>query len=212
MAAEEDRDDFPISGYGRRRLLDAGLRLFDERGLDGVSARAISQAAGHRNVAAVSYHFGSIEDLIRAVIERHSQLIDARRHAILDELEGAGRVAPRAALDAIIAPLVAELDHLDGRRYLRIVNQVVNHPVYHAYTSLAFAPSLMRAGAHVAPLLAHLPHARRQHRVANALGYGIFALAEQARLIDAEQPPRERLTADELTAELVVTLEALLGA
>ncbi|MEO6512386.1 MAG: TetR family transcriptional regulator [Nocardioides sp.] len=39
---------------GRRRLVDAARRLFDEHGVHGVSARAISQAAGHRNVAAVN--------------------------------------------------------------------------------------------------------------------------------------------------------------
>jgi AcrR family transcriptional regulator len=52
----------------RQRLIDATRRLLAEHGEGGVSLRAITEAAG-ANVAAVSYHFGSKETLVRAAIE-----------------------------------------------------------------------------------------------------------------------------------------------
>src|SRR3954453_17286967 len=56
-------------GQTRQRLIDATLDLLAERGESGASLRAITDSAG-ANVAAVSYHFGSKEALVRAAIEQ----------------------------------------------------------------------------------------------------------------------------------------------
>ncbi len=42
------------------RLLDAALEMISERGEDGVTLRELTDAA-EANVAAVSYHFGSLK-------------------------------------------------------------------------------------------------------------------------------------------------------
>ena len=52
----------------RTRLMDAALDLLAERGEDGVSLRELTDAA-QANVAAVSYHFGSLKSLRDAAIE-----------------------------------------------------------------------------------------------------------------------------------------------
>lgn len=52
----------------RTRLLDAALDQLAERGEDGVNLRELTDAAG-ANVAAVSYHFGSLKSLCDAAIE-----------------------------------------------------------------------------------------------------------------------------------------------
>jgi AcrR family transcriptional regulator len=52
----------------RARLLDATLDLLAERGEGGVVLRELTEAAG-ANVAAVSYHFGSLQSLCDAAIE-----------------------------------------------------------------------------------------------------------------------------------------------
>lgn len=52
----------------RTRLLDAALDLLAERGEDAVSLRDLTDAA-QANVAAVSYHFGSLKSLCEAAIE-----------------------------------------------------------------------------------------------------------------------------------------------
>ena len=70
----------------RERILEAAESLFAERGFDSVSLRDITGAAG-ANVAAVNYHFGSKDNLIDAVIERHATPINQARIAHLDAAE-----------------------------------------------------------------------------------------------------------------------------
>jgi AcrR family transcriptional regulator len=67
----------------RDRILDAAEKLFAERGIAGASLRAIT-AAADANVAAVHYHFGSKDDLVRAVVLRRLQPLN---HARLCKLE-----------------------------------------------------------------------------------------------------------------------------
>lgn len=73
-----------------RRLKQVACRLFAERGVDGVTVREIAEAAGQKNHAAVGYHFGSKEALIRELVLDGAVLIDERRNAALDRLEAAG--------------------------------------------------------------------------------------------------------------------------
>jgi AcrR family transcriptional regulator len=62
--------------------MDAALSLLSERGEDGVTLRELTQAAG-ANVAAVSYHFGSLPALCEAAIEYAlEQYLDAQREAV----------------------------------------------------------------------------------------------------------------------------------
>ncbi len=53
----------------REQLLDVAERLFAERGYDAVSVREVTSGAG-ANLAAVSYHFGSKEELYVAAVRR----------------------------------------------------------------------------------------------------------------------------------------------
>jgi TetR/AcrR family transcriptional regulator, regulator of cefoperazone and chloramphenicol sensitivity len=53
----------------RLALLDAAEALFSERGYGGVSTREIVEQAG-ANIAAIRYHFGSKEELYKAVLQR----------------------------------------------------------------------------------------------------------------------------------------------
>jgi AcrR family transcriptional regulator len=204
-------DDFPISGYGRRRLVDTAEQLIDQNGIDTTSARAIAAAAGHRNTAAVNYHFGTRDNLVRAVLDRRVTELDTRRHALLDELDPA-TATPLDALTALLRPLIELLDDPGGRRYLRVLNQGANHPAYHDRATLDFSTSLTRAAALLAPLLDHLPPPQRAHRARLAFGLTLFALAEHARLIDTTPPPRPVLTNDEFLTDLTTSTIAFLTA
>jgi AcrR family transcriptional regulator len=205
-------DPFPISGYGRRRLLETAEELLDERGLDGASARAISAASGHRNTAAVVYHFGNRDNLVRAVLTRRADVLDAERNALLDELEAKGLVEPTDALRASLQPLVALLDDASGRRYLRLLNQAANHPAFFGEANIMFRSSVARGAMHLLPLLAHLPAEVRPDRAQRCLGMVLYALAEQARLIDARPPLRPVLDNETFMNDLITSTVAALRA
>ena len=66
----------------RTRLMEAALDLLAVRGEDGVTLRAVTDAAG-ANVAAVSYHFGSLKSLCDASVEHAlERYLDAQEEAL----------------------------------------------------------------------------------------------------------------------------------
>lgn len=77
----------------------AALKLFAERGIDGVTVRQIAEAAGQKNHAAVGYHFGSKEELVRELIVDGARFIDDQRNAWLDRAEANG--GPHSVLEVI---------------------------------------------------------------------------------------------------------------
>ncbi len=91
-----------------QRILDAAETLFAQRGLAGASLRAITAQAGV-NLAAIHYHFGSKEELIRAMYARRLEPINRRRLEMLEAAERASapRPAPlEAVVDALAAPVL----------------------------------------------------------------------------------------------------------
>src|SRR5215211_1789067 len=78
----------------RQRLLEATRALIAEHGEDGVTLRAITDAA-NANVAAVSYHFGSKEALCRATCE------EAIGRLVEDQIAGLRQLGEDATLEEI---------------------------------------------------------------------------------------------------------------
>jgi AcrR family transcriptional regulator len=93
------------------RILEAAERLFAEHGVAGTSVRAITEQA-QVNVAAVNYHFGSKENLVRAVIARRLSGLEAARSTALDELEARAAREGRAPtvkelIESLVSPVFA---------------------------------------------------------------------------------------------------------
>jgi AcrR family transcriptional regulator len=82
----------------KTRILNAAEELFGERGYAATSLRNVTDAAG-ANIAAVNYHFGSKEGLLRAVVSRAMAAVNADRDRLLNDLEAAER--PPAVEDLV---------------------------------------------------------------------------------------------------------------
>lgn len=90
----------------RRNLLDAAERLFARHGVDAASLRTITREAG-ANLAAVHYHFGSKDALVRAVFARRLAPMNEERLKLLDAAE-ADRDPPdlEAVIRAFVEPVL----------------------------------------------------------------------------------------------------------
>ncbi len=90
----------------RTRLMEAALELLAERGEAGVTLRELTDAAD-ANVAAVSYHFGSLQSLCDAAIEQ------ALERYLIAQQETVSALASEATLEelaeAFARPMISAL-------------------------------------------------------------------------------------------------------
>ncbi|MEX1155146.1 TetR/AcrR family transcriptional regulator [Parvibaculum sp.] len=85
----------------RDLILDTAEQLFAERGFFGVSVRDITDTAAIR-LASVNYHFGTKDELFRAVVERRFREIDAERRQCFAALEPRlARMSKREIVEAV---------------------------------------------------------------------------------------------------------------
>jgi AcrR family transcriptional regulator len=129
----------------RARILHAAETLFIERGFASSSLRTIT-ARARVNLAAVNYHFGSKEALIREVFERHLAPLNQARIAYLDRLEAEanGRpLGPDRIVEAMVAPaLQVSRDPLKGGAvFLRLLGRAFYEP---RQSMTAFLPTQYR--------------------------------------------------------------------
>ncbi len=90
----------------RERLLEEGLRLFAERGFEGVGIREVA-AAAETNIASIAFHFSGKEGLYAAVVARVAGELAALHRAALDA--AAARTDADASPAARAGVMVAEL-------------------------------------------------------------------------------------------------------
>lgn len=140
------------------RILAAAEALFMEQGYAATSLRAIT-AKAQVNLAAVNYHFGSKEALIREVFDRRLGPLNQARldHLARLEFEAGGRaLTPEKILEAMIAPVVQlSRDPLKrGAVFLRLLGRALSEPadtmkqvlpIHYRDVVLRFKDALVRA-------------------------------------------------------------------
>ncbi|MGD9922402.1 MAG: TetR/AcrR family transcriptional regulator [Pseudorhodoplanes sp.] len=103
------------------RIMESAMRLFAQSGLDAVSVREIALDA-NVNGAAINYHFGTKEQLIREIFRRLFGRVNELRTKALDDYETGAVVDPPEAepiIRAFIEPLVqVSFDEESGGIYL----------------------------------------------------------------------------------------------
>jgi AcrR family transcriptional regulator len=90
-------------------LLDAAEREFGTGQFEAVSLRTVAKAAGVAP-AAVSYHYGSKQNLVEAVIWRRLRPLRETLLGRLTSLAASKKVSPRQLVDAILSPFVDALN------------------------------------------------------------------------------------------------------
>ena len=171
----------------RDRLLAAAEQLFAEKGVDGVSLREISRASGAKNAIALQYHFEDRAGVLRAILDKHLPDVDARRSAMLDEIDAGGTDAARTQgadvrglAAALVRPFAAKLaDPEGGPEFLQIYADLVNRPTPLIATVAGRIDSLERWRDRVEPLLAE--DAARLHRRFTAILHTLLELSRRAR-------------------------------
>ena len=167
----------------KQQILDAAACLFAEHGIGAVPLRRII-AEANVNSAAIHYHFGSKEELVKAVFMRHFGPVNEERVALLDKIEervGAGRPKVEDVCYAIVAPALRMGQGTEqGCLYRSLAGWLMTEP---RYMDLVFSGLFVevdrRFDALMAQALPHLPKDVRVWRKFMATGSMVFILREQ---------------------------------
>jgi AcrR family transcriptional regulator len=189
------------------RLLDATERLVGTRGIDAVSLRAINTEAG-TNVAAVHYHFGSKEALVRAVLERRMSALAQQRATGFDALDAEPAPTARAVATVFVDPLVDLAGDPDGDpdgvHYVRFLAALYRaEGPWLRVLEDAFAPQSARITPLLARALPALDADRRARRLDIASETMLRMLADADRYAGTLDP-------DAYRAEVIDTFTAIL--
>jgi len=184
------------------RILDVAERLFAENGIKETSVRAITTAAD-ANLAAVNYHFGSKEGLIRAVIARRVDPLNVERLSLLDSYEvetGDAALPLESILHAFFAPSIHHC--LQHPHFMRLAGRMVSEPdkeLHRAFIShfekvfLRFKSALARALPNLPEkellwrmhfLLGAMIHTWTNHSDLEWLSRGVLTLTDEQEVIE----------------------------
>lgn len=173
------------------RLKKAAQRLFAIRGVDGVTVRDIATAAGQKNPAAVGYHFGSKEALIRELIIDGAKTVDDRRNAQLDAAEADGGPANISqVVDILVYPsvnLAPRGEHDTYNRFLRML--VMSHSdLFHDALGDRWNSGYQRCLKHLRLLMPPMTRASQSQRFIFLESYlGAVLCARETRLDDTSR-------------------------
>lgn len=103
----------------KEQIITVAERLFADKGFAGTTLRNVVNEAGV-NLAAVNYHFGSKEELFRAVVARFARPVVERELSLLSELKaGAELPSVDEILTALLQPSLEILSEGEGSRLVR---------------------------------------------------------------------------------------------
>jgi len=198
----------PRGDAARAALVETAERLFAERGIEGVSLRDVSAAAGQRNHSAAQYHFGSRDGLVAAVIEARMSIIDERRRGRLAALRAEGRDDDlRSLVEALVVPTVEVVHETDGW-YARFLSRVRWEPgAWQALVTLPDAGSFVDTISGIDRAIRPLPAPIRRHRLDALTTLFVGTLAGWEGAPDRGE---RRLPVDQLHAEIVSASVAVL--
>ena len=196
----------------KERILDAAERLFSSQGVAATSIRAITAEAGV-NVAAVHYHYGGRDELLRAVLQRRLGGVNEERLRQLDAL--LARPEPPQVEDVVHAFLApALISSVEDEALPRMADLLLAEPPSRA-RELAleiFGEVFERFSGALEALLPELPSALVRERLRFAIGSMIHAIHAPRDLLEPEAPTPPRVEVEEILSALTDFVSAGLRA
>jgi AcrR family transcriptional regulator len=190
----------------RALLIRAGERRFAREGVAGARLSDVVRDAGQANESAVSYHFGSRDGLLEAIIAKHMATMEVLRPE--PSTEDLAQLVRET-----VEPTARLLRTGDGCDFLRIIDQLAG---YSGIGARAFAGPLRgtvlerQLTALQDLLTARLGRRVADERVATMVLFLTASLAERARSLGVVG--RRRLGHDRYVDELVLMLTGALAA
>ncbi|MEV1025271.1 TetR family transcriptional regulator [Streptomyces sp. NPDC050264] len=214
------RRSTPRSGQGRknvrgeatrRLIITAAEKLFAENGISAVPLRDIGVAAGQRNHAAVQYHFGDRDEVVKAILELRGAESEESRTGIVAELM-TGPTPPTVVdvVGAFVRPLAIHLR--EDNHYLAFLSHFITEEGgYQGLGDVRAGASVLTLRATLSRLVPQIPEAVLEERWWVVLTGAVHTLA---RYQAAQRKGRTHLTAgiDVLVDDLVTFLSGGLAA
>jgi AcrR family transcriptional regulator len=187
-----------------------------ERGIAGVSLNEINNAAGQRNTAALHYHFGGREGLLRAIMQRHGTWLRTRHDELYAEVIGSGRERDvRGLVEVLVLPVAEYIGRGGGQRAaIRIWTSVLAHPeLLIEDVQTMVDPALTLTGRALVEIMAEtMPRELAVERMVVASQAVMHVLADRAILEDASDSRRRPLPLPLVARNLVDMTAAALTA
>lgn len=190
--ARQQRDGRAERGEETRaRMLDVAEALMAEHGINGVSLRRISAAAGLANTAGFQYYFSGKDALVEAIQQRRRTRFEGRRKQLLAAAPAEGREAvARAMLEVMFAPIAEAMNEQGRHVYAAFLLQLTGLAAQHSgFSALTQEPggSIAQAMERLSALVPGIPQDLLTSRVLRLNQTFLFALLERDNAKEAGQ-------------------------
>ena len=201
----------PHGDLTKDQLKVAAQLLFARHGVDGVTVQQIVEAAGQRNKAALQYHFGSKEELIRQLLVEGAKALDDRRNHLLDGIEQSGRpVTVREILRILVLPVLELANEERWKGYVQFSSnlQMSHRELFRSALNNRWNSGYVRCFNHLKKLLNRIPPSLLEQRLSIFVIYGnAITSVREFELSMRKQP--NRFWSKSFTIENILdTLEA----
>jgi AcrR family transcriptional regulator len=197
----------------KSQIKAAAQMLFARHGVDAVTIQQIVVAAGQRNNAALHYHFGSKEELIRQLVVDGAAVLDERRQGMLRELEASGGPQTiREVLLVLVMPVIELGDDDRWRGYVRFTSslQASNRETLRAALNNRWNAGYVACFAHLKRMLP-LPAALVEQRLSIFSIYANAILSAREAALETRRNKNSRLWDRRFIIENILdTLEAVI--
>ena len=107
-------------------LMYAAEIVFGQKGINHTSHRDIINLTSQKNISAISYHFGGIDGLVRALLEIRMEVVDFERKKRFEKFIGNDDINNNILLDVYIDPLYEKcIDDIHWKNYIYFLQHLV---------------------------------------------------------------------------------------